>query len=244
MNLQVLPLKVLVTREVVKRKMDYSTYLNGTAKEELDKLDKLAGNYRIEDIRLTIDGGKEVPSNDWQDLKKKVPEILINLVERKDDFSIVEKMNNGMRTWILKGANGTGKDLMSNIGRWEERSDLWIQRESFIKDGAIVNMTKVSKMYKGERILCLTSYHSFAIDQQGNFIRRLICGKPDLGYKVTKEMKVVKIDLDKNYAARNYCDLDDNRGSEEGDVYINATLAALRQAVRNGLLNNAFKEDY
>ena len=79
----------------------------------------------IEDIRLTIDGGKEVPSNDWQDLKKKVPEILINLVERKDDFSIVEKMNNGMRTWILKGANGTGKDLMSNIGRWEERSDLW-----------------------------------------------------------------------------------------------------------------------
>ena len=64
MNLQVHPLKMLVTREVVNRRMDYSTYLNGTAKEELDKLDKLAGNYRIEDVRLTIDGCN------WQDFKR------------------------------------------------------------------------------------------------------------------------------------------------------------------------------
>ena len=47
MNLQVLPLKMLVSREVVKRRMDYSSYLNGTAKEELDRLDKLAGDFRI-----------------------------------------------------------------------------------------------------------------------------------------------------------------------------------------------------
>ena len=40
MTLQVLPLKVLVSRQVVKRRIDYSTYLIGTAKEELDRLDK------------------------------------------------------------------------------------------------------------------------------------------------------------------------------------------------------------
>ena len=47
MNIQVLPLKVLVSREVVRNKMDYSTFLNGTLKEELDRLDWLAGNFRI-----------------------------------------------------------------------------------------------------------------------------------------------------------------------------------------------------
>ena len=48
MNVQVLSLKVLVSREVVGNKMDYSTFLNGTLKEKLDRLDSLAGNFRIE----------------------------------------------------------------------------------------------------------------------------------------------------------------------------------------------------
>ena len=94
MNLQVLPLKMLVSRQVVKRRMDYSSYLNGTAKEELDRLNKLAGNYRIEDVRFTLDGCN------WQDLKKmaQMPKWVMNMLEGKPDFGIVEKMNNGMRT--------------------------------------------------------------------------------------------------------------------------------------------------
>ena len=36
MLFQVLPLKVLVSRQVVKNRMDYSTFLNGTIREELD----------------------------------------------------------------------------------------------------------------------------------------------------------------------------------------------------------------
>ena len=47
MNLQVQPLKVLATREVVTKRLDYSTYLNGTTKDELDGLGRLAGNYKI-----------------------------------------------------------------------------------------------------------------------------------------------------------------------------------------------------
>ena len=73
MNLQVLPLKVLVSNQVVRNKMDYATYLNGTAKEELDRLDKLAGDFRIESSKLRIDQGKGIQSDDWQDLKKKMP---------------------------------------------------------------------------------------------------------------------------------------------------------------------------
>ena len=41
MKLQVLPLTVLATREVVRNRMDYFTFVNGTTKDELDRLDKL-----------------------------------------------------------------------------------------------------------------------------------------------------------------------------------------------------------
>ena len=54
MNVEVLPLKVLVSRQVVRNRVDYSAFLNGTLKEELDRLDMLAGDFRIEDSRVII----------------------------------------------------------------------------------------------------------------------------------------------------------------------------------------------
>ena len=105
--------------------MDYSTFLNGAAKEELDRLDRLAGNFRIEDSKVTIDGC------DWQALKKRMPEWVINLLQRKTDLSIVEKMKNGTRTWITKSSNGKDVDLMSNKGNWAKISKSGKRRKSF-----------------------------------------------------------------------------------------------------------------
>ena len=113
MNIQVLPLKVLVTRQVVRNKMEYSTFLNGTLKEELDRLDWLAGNFRIEASKLVIEGskflyeyrGKIVPSDDVQKLKTelKLPETetvtLINFIDGMAKFRIAEKVKGGRRTW-------------------------------------------------------------------------------------------------------------------------------------------------
>ena len=59
MNLQVQPLKVLATREVVMNRLDYSTYLNGTTKDELDGLGRLAGNYKIHASKTTFDAFHE-----------------------------------------------------------------------------------------------------------------------------------------------------------------------------------------
>ena len=59
MNLQVLPLKVLATRVVVMQRMDYSTYLTGNTKDELDRLEHLAGKYRIQSSKLTIEAAKK-----------------------------------------------------------------------------------------------------------------------------------------------------------------------------------------
>ena len=193
MTLQVLPLKVLVSRQVVKRRMDYSANLIGTAKEELDRLDKLVG---IEDskTKLKIEGGEVLPSNDWQDLKNMVPETLIHIVEGKADFSIIEILNNGKRTWVERGVGGKAEDLMPATGYWHETNqETWVHREGYVEDGRLVNWTKVSKMYNGERRLSLFLYHSFATDAQGNLLRRFICSRPDLGYKITKDIWATKI---------------------------------------------------
>ena len=84
MNLQVLPLKVLVSRVVVRNKMDYSTFLNGTLKEELDRLDWLAGEFRIQASKLVIEASFEgIKSSD--DIQKMItkfmPEGLIDIID-------------------------------------------------------------------------------------------------------------------------------------------------------------------
>ena len=116
MNLQVLPLKVLATRVVVMQRMDYSTYLTGTTKEELDKLDKLKGRYKIQSSKLTIgtldneklwkispDNYVEA-SDDLEYFKscfgKVVPSAFIKLIGDTKEFSIVE-LKNGPRNWVV-----------------------------------------------------------------------------------------------------------------------------------------------
>ena len=119
MNIQVLPLKVLVTRQVINKRMDYSNYLNGTAKEELDRLDKLAGDFKFGSSKLRIDQGKGIQSDDWQDLKKKMPRGAVSYlegIEGKAEFSIVEQTKNGMRTWYIFDANCSEGDLMPEKG--------------------------------------------------------------------------------------------------------------------------------
>ena len=87
MVLQVQTLKVLATREVMMKKIDYSTYLTGVTKEELDRLDKLEGKYRIQSSKVTIEAhynGKRLPSDDWEYFRecwgKHMPDDLIKFI--------------------------------------------------------------------------------------------------------------------------------------------------------------------
>ena len=234
MNVEVLPLKVLVTRQVVRNRVDYSTFLNGTLKEELDRLDMLAGDFRIEDSRVIIDGVKGLSSEDWQERKKYMPRSVVNPVESNEDFSIVEKTINGKRTWTINDLSDTETDLMSNMSSCEERSGFWIYSEDFIEDGRLVSFAKVSEVYNSKMRLSLHYYQSLIADKQGNLTRRLIFDVPILGIKITKDIWAVRIK-----EAQNSSELEDGKDSEEGDVEVNATLASQRQAVKNGLLSNA-----
>ena len=232
MNVEVLPLKVLVTRQVVRNRVDYSAFLNGTLKEELDRLDKLAGDFRIEDSRVIIDGVEGLSSDNWQEKKTKMPQRVVKLVESNEDFSIVEKMNNGTRTWTITDLSDTEIDLLSDMSSWEEIDGVWVYHEDFIEDGRLMSFAKVSEVYNSKMRLSLHFYQSLAADKQGNLARRLIFDVPILGIKITKDIWAVRIKEPQNSS-----ELEDGKESEEGDVQVNASQ---RQAVKNGLLSNAF----
>ena len=207
MNVQVLPLKVLVSREVVRNKMDYSTFLNGTLKEELDRLDWLAGNFRIEASKLVIEGskflymyrGKIVPSGDVQILKTKLKlpetetETLINFIDGMAKFRIAEKVKGGRRTWTYCDENGKRLDLMSNVDYWEETSMELVHRSDFIEDGWVVNVTKASAMLKGKMTLWLDLYDAFTIDKEGNLLRKFIWRAPHMDITVTRILRSIRI---------------------------------------------------
>ena len=197
MNLQVLPLKVLVSREVVRNKMDYSTFLNGTLKEELDRLDWLAGEFRIQAsklvIRASFEGGAIKPSDDIQKLKTKfMPESLIDFIDGMEKFKIVEKVKGGRRTWTYCDVNGVSKDL-SKTDYWEETSSEFVHREDFIEDGWIVNVTKASAMLKGKMTFWLDLYDAFTIDKEGNLLRKFIWKNPHSNITVTKLLRSIRV---------------------------------------------------
>ena len=147
MNFQVESLKVLVTRQVVMNRMDYSTYLNGTVKDELDRLDRLEGKYRIQGSKLTIEG---LHQDDWEYFKEclgnRVPMGLVNVIEGKEGFTISESKN-GQRTWIISDVDGwKNRELLKSRGylklQRSGRHPTWNHFDYFIEDGWLVNTQK------------------------------------------------------------------------------------------------------
>ena len=68
MSLQVHPLQVLAKREVIMKRMDYSTYLTSITKEELHRLDELEGKYRIKSSKVTIEERYNAMAKDCQQM--------------------------------------------------------------------------------------------------------------------------------------------------------------------------------
>ena len=150
MNLQVLLLKILATRQVVMDRMDYSTYVAGMTKLELDRLDVLVGDFRLQDSKLTIEAlynGQRLPSDDWQYLKScfKLPTALISFIEDTHEFRIVE-LKDGPRDWAMRYANASWKHrMLINRGKFKFSRTGWGHSEDFIEDGKVVNVTKTYK---------------------------------------------------------------------------------------------------
>ena len=127
MNFQVQPLKVLATREVVMNRMDYSTFLTSTTKDELDRLDNMAGTFKVQSSKLTIDAvynGQRLPSENWGYFKEyfHLPP-LIKIIENTEEFNIVE--GGRPRIWVLSFSGHSmtlTKDLRTNRGELKQRN--------------------------------------------------------------------------------------------------------------------------
>ena len=201
MNLQVESLKVLVTRQVVLNRMDYSTFLNGAVKDELDGLERLEGKYRIQASRLCIEGlhgGKVLPQDDWKYFKEcfgnRVPTGLVNIIEGKKGFTIANSKN-GPRTWIIADVNGWKTRVLLTVrgcSRLQE-SGKWGHFDNFIEDGWLVNTIKVWDIDNGKPILDVDLRDSITVNRQGNVLRVFMWSAPDQGLKVTKAMLACRV---------------------------------------------------
>ena len=81
MNLQVLPLRVLVSRQVIRDRMDYTGYLAGKTKSEMDILDRLAGRFVVQSkgFQFNVEryfGGDKVSDDEWHFDEWQMPRTL------------------------------------------------------------------------------------------------------------------------------------------------------------------------
>ena len=173
--------------------MDYSTYLNGAAKEELDQLKKMAGHFKIQSCELSIEGDEKPALDDWEQVKEYLKENLqdeeagglVNFMDDTGDLSIYEKENDGRRFWLVSDVDGIKKHLLSNTSYWEETHSEMIQRQDFIEDGKLVHTTKrAEKNNEGKMELVFDLYVSFTVDKQGNVIRESIYSLPNKNIKI------------------------------------------------------------
>ena len=188
--------------------MDYSSFLTGTTKEELDRLDMLAGDFKVQASKLTIEAvcdGKKLPSDDWEYLKSalsfKLPTLLISFIEHTKGFRIVESKNL-QRDWAMYGiglwwkqrmlgfpmGNGSKLNFSSHTGR-----DRWGLSEGFIEDGKIVNTSKKYKMDNCKMILTLNMRDSITTDKEGNVIWNFMWSAPHRGVKITRVLRAVRV---------------------------------------------------
>ena len=192
MNLRVHPLRVLATREVVMNSIDYSTYLNGPNKQELDRLDMLAGDFKIQASKLRIEGhynGERLPPDDWEYFKacfEDLPTCRAKILEGTEEFFIQRRSKNGLRTWFMSDYD-FWVDRLANRGKLIPSSGTrcWDFYDDFIENGSLVSIVKIYRMENGKTELVFNFRESITPDDQGNI-------KWDVAWRY-RDIKIIKV---------------------------------------------------
>ena len=179
-------------------RMDYSTYLTGTTKKELDRLDMLAGDFKVQASKLTFEAvrdGKKLPSEDWEYFKTriKLPNLYRTVIEHTQEFTIAE-LKSGQRNWDMLSV-WWKKRMLKNRGKlnfYHTGGERWGHSEDFIEDGMLVNVIRNYKMDNGKMILSLDCRNSITTDKEGNVIWSLMLSRPHRGVKITKVVRAVR----------------------------------------------------
>ena len=179
-----------------KNRLNYSTFLNGTAKDELDGLDRVEGSFRIQASKITIEAhykGKRLPSDDWGTFKEcfnnHLPSGLIKFMEGDERFNIVERKDERLtRTWFLSDVDGSLKNLLHSKGELLQMNGALIHFDNFIEDGWFVKAEKAFKMKSGKMEFVLDCQESITTNKRGDVIRKYMWSLPNKDIKVTKVM--------------------------------------------------------
>ena len=201
MNLQVLPLRVLVARKVIRERMDYTDYLAGKTKREMDILNKLAGRFVVQSSELTIErffGGEILSTDEWKTRKSRMPCALIKFLNGKAEFSIIETSDSrkGRRMWVISDVDGLQKgfQLRSRGAPTKGCGHHWIHSDGFVEDGSLVTARKAFGMGPGRKVaLIVDLLDTFTADEKGNVVRKFIWSMPLLNIKITKVMSAARV---------------------------------------------------
>ena len=198
MILQVLPLRVLVSRQVIKDRMDYTGYLAGKTRSEMDILDRLAGRYVVQSSELTVErflGGEKLPADEWERRKSRMIDSFKNFLDGTEEISIVETSNSGARTWLISDVDGVDKSFLLTSRGWIRSANYWLHCDDFIEDGKLTTAKKSFMMADNKAIgpLVMDYRDSFSTDKQGNLVREFICSYPITNIKISKVMSALRV---------------------------------------------------
>ena len=207
MNLQVLPLRVLVSRQVIRDRMDYTGYLAGKTKSDMDILDSLAGRFVVQDSELTVErfwGDKKLPAEELERMRGEIPHYVNNFLDGTAEIRILEETSpDEPRMWGISDVDNVFKCFELTSSCWE-LPDLnllppdsepyeWIHSDFFIEDGKLMAVRKGFHIMGGISLLLIEYRYSFSTDKQGNLVREFICSIPDLDIKITKVMSALRV---------------------------------------------------
>ena len=195
----VLPLKTLVTRQVIRDRMEYKDYLGGEAREELDMLEWFQGKFHITTSTFVVRRKETgtLSEEQWQSLKSTLPCGVISFLDNgKEEFSIFEKNGkSGEREWELQDVDGSTKRVQLGTRITEYGCGCGFQGWEFhdhivSNDGLIITW---HSFLNAKREMLFAEQDEFEFDEDG--INRIkIWTFPNLKMKIRMDMEASRED--------------------------------------------------
>ena len=177
-----------MARKVIRERMDYESYLGGRVKEELDRLEGLAGWHEVRGAKLEVldlENGNELSKEACEYVKPRLQRNIKPFLKPfGSEFCIIEKKETVKREWELRDINGTTKTLhLSNeVLRANGGCQLF---EQFLEDGNLISWTC---FYGSKGELVLSEWDCFSIGDKC-VLRTMIWKLPEYNLKITNNMK-------------------------------------------------------
>ena len=217
MKFQVLPLKVLASREVVRERLDYKEHLVGATRDELDNLEKLSGRFKeigAETVVKTLDEEgeelEEVGKERWEEVlwqpgcpgcplcPPNPPGSMLTEFKTESEI-IIEENNEEKRGWRCKDTDGV---VWMDTQLWMDTHMLQpfcANFDNYIEDGELVLPVKIFG-WEGNYELRTKKYFvriertdSFSLDSKQNLVWKTILTDFKHNHKVTHTRKMKRI---------------------------------------------------